>query len=192
MFRPYPSEEFKEIPFDLPQLYRYALSNRGRVIRFKNEFSDGDIYNCKLTSGYQVIVYRTESKGKIVRKPLFVYKVFAQYFVPKESEDQEHVLHLDFERANDKPENLKWATTRQRLDHHATSPHVAEARRKRAESDRKSDGWKLTTTQVIRLKKMLADPNRKTRLRILAKQFGISEMQLYRIKSGENWSHITI
>ena len=27
-------------------------------------------------------------------------------------------------------------------------------------------------------------------MRLIAKQFGISEMQLYRIKSGENWSHV--
>jgi hypothetical protein len=29
-------------------------------------------------------------------------------------------------------------------------------------------------------------------VRLIAKQFGISETQLYRIKSGENWSHIKI
>jgi hypothetical protein len=29
-------------------------------------------------------------------------------------------------------------------------------------------------------------------LKMLAKQFGISEMQLYRIKSGENWGHVKI
>ena len=29
-------------------------------------------------------------------------------------------------------------------------------------------------------------------MRIIAKQFGISEMQLYRIKSGENWGHVKI
>ena len=44
----------------------------------------------------------------------------------------------------------------------------------------------------MRIKKMLANPNRKTRLRLIAKQFGISEMQLYRIKSGENWGHVEI
>ena len=51
---------------------------------------------------------------------------------------------------------------------------------------------KLTETQVIRLKKKLFDPNRRTRLKILAKQFGVSEMQLHRIKTGENWGHIKV
>jgi len=42
------------------------------------------------------------------------------------------------------------------------------------------------------LKKILLDPTRKTRMKILARQFGVSEMTLYRIKSGKNWGHIKI
>lgn len=45
---------------------------------------------------------------------------------------------------------------------------------------------------MIRLKKRILDPNRKTRLRLIAKEFGISEMQLNRIKRGENWGHIKV
>ena len=51
---------------------------------------------------------------------------------------------------------------------------------------------KLTYAQAVILKKKLLDPNRKTRIRVLAKQFGVSEMQLYRIKSGENWGDIKV
>jgi hypothetical protein len=50
----------------------------------------------------------------------------------------------------------------------------------------------LSYAQAVVLKKKLLDPNRKTRIRILAKQFGVSEMQLYRIKSGENWGDIEV
>jgi len=42
------------------------------------------------------------------------------------------------------------------------------------------------------IKKKLLDPNRKTRMKMLAHQFRISEMQLYRIKSGENWGHVMV
>jgi hypothetical protein len=51
-------------------------------------------------------------------------------------------------------------------------------------------GQKLTTDRVKMIKRKLAAG--KTRMKILAKQFGISEMQLYRIKSGANWGHVTI
>jgi hypothetical protein len=43
---------------------------------------------------------------------------------------------------------------------------------------------------VRRLKKILNDPNRRTRLKIIAKRFGVTTMQLRRIKTGENWSHV--
>ena len=42
------------------------------------------------------------------------------------------------------------------------------------------------------IKKLLANPNQRTRLKMIAKQFGVSEMQISRIKSGENWNHIKI
>jgi predicted DNA binding protein len=72
------------------------------------------------------------------------------------------------------------------------SPAVKEAMRKLVELNKKRDGAKLTESKVRLLKKKIFDPNRKTRLKMLAKQFGISEMQLYRIKSGENWGHVKI
>ena len=44
----------------------------------------------------------------------------------------------------------------------------------------------------FQLKKKLLDPNRRTRLKVLAKQFGVSEMQLHRIKTGENWGDLQV
>ena len=41
-------------------------------------------------------------------------------------------------------------------------------------------------------RKKLLDPNRRTRLKVLAKQFGVSEMQLHRIKTGENWGDLQV
>jgi predicted DNA binding protein len=75
--------------------------------------------------------------------------------------------------------------------HQQGSPFVKKARALRL-LNKPQKGHKLTSTQVMLLKKKIFDPNRKTRLKFLAKQFGISEMQLYRIKSGENWSHVKI
>ena len=87
---------------------------------------------------------------------------------------------------------MKWATLEEFREHFMSSPYYEEGKEKSKKTRQMMDGNKLTTTDVIRIKKMLANPNRKTRLRIIAKQFGISEMQLYRIKSGENWGHIKV
>jgi len=56
---------------------------------------------------------------------------------------------------------------------------------------RKRYNTKLTETKVKLIKRKIFDPNRRTRMKMIAKQFGISEMQLYRIKSGENWGSVT-
>jgi hypothetical protein len=42
------------------------------------------------------------------------------------------------------------------------------------------------------IKTILSRPNQKTRLKMIAKQFGVSEMQIRRIASGENWGHVKI
>jgi hypothetical protein len=78
------------------------------------------------------------------------------------------------------------------LEHSKNSPHVKKAFEKLIQHNIKSDGRKLTVTKVIHIKKLLAKPNRTTRLKMIAKQFGVSEMQISRIKSGENWSHIKV
>jgi len=40
------------------------------------------------------------------------------------------------------------------------------------------------------LKKILGDPNRKTRMRIISKQFGVSLSALYSIKRGDSWKDV--
>ena len=100
--------------------------------------------------------------------------------------------HLDYVRNNDVVKNLKWATREEMIAHSNKSPHVLAALNNLIEHNKKADGAKLTSTSVIRIKKMLQNPNRKTRIKMIAKQFGVSEMQIFRIKSGENWGHIKI
>ena len=90
-------------------------------------------------------------------------------FIEKKDNDQTHVIHLDYDRQNNRIDNLKWATYEEMLEHGQKSPHVKEAKRKLVEFNKKRDGQKLTVNDVIRLKKKLLDPNRKTRHKILAR-----------------------
>jgi hypothetical protein len=187
MIRFLASETFREIPVSDTLKMRYAISNYGRLISFLKDFNDGRELKGGLADGYRTFSYRISPETK-KRKYLFLYKLVAEYFIQKTSEDQAHVIHLDYKRDNDKINNLAWVTREEMLEHGRKSPHVLAARGKR----RKGDGRKLTATQVMRLKKTLLDPERKTRLKILAKQFGVSQMQLQRIKTGENWGHIEV
>jgi uncharacterized protein with GYD domain len=51
-------------------------------------------------------------------------------------------------------------------------------------------GLKLRLPQVKSIKTLLDSPNRKSTIRQIARKFGVSEMSIYRIKSGESWSHV--
>lgn len=192
MIRFYANEVFREIETDIPLKYRYGVSNRGRLVSFTNEFRDGNLLKGSTSDGYKTFRYRNPENGKKAYKTLFIYKLVAEFFIPKESEEQKHVLHLDYVRGNDMVQNLKWATYEEAQIHRSKSPAVIKSKQNLIEHNLKADGRKLTTTSVIRLKKILSKPNQNTRIKILAKQFGISEMQVNRIKRGENWGHIKV
>jgi hypothetical protein len=192
MIRFYPDETFKEINLEGDLKFRYTLSNYGHLVRFSEDIKDGELVKVPLIDGYQVFQHRYKEDGKTMRKNYFLYKLVAELFIPKTDEKQVHVLHLDRIRNNDKYTNLKWATYEEKQEFVKKSPFVIEAKRKLIEHNIKSNGRKLTETKVMFLKKILLDPNNKTKRRLLAKQFGVSEMQLHRIKTGENWGHIKV
>jgi DNA invertase Pin-like site-specific DNA recombinase len=51
-------------------------------------------------------------------------------------------------------------------------------------------GLKLSAAQVLKIKETIANPKRKLTYKQLAEKYGVSEMTLYRIKSGENWGKV--
>jgi hypothetical protein len=114
------------------------------------------------------------------------------YFLPKPTEGQVYVLHLNRLKDDDYVGNLKWADKSEMVAHMVSNPLMIENIRKLKDPNVKSKTQKLTATKVMMLKKMLLDPERKTRYKILAKQFGVTEMQLHRIKTGENWKDIKV
>lgn len=193
MIRSFPNEKWKEFELEYKTRFRYAISNYGRLISFKDKIENGLLLKGSLSDGYSILRYKMTKGKKIVNRQLFVRKLVAENFLPKPKKDQVFVLLLDRNRTNNYVGNLKWATKEEMLAHMNKSPMVIAARKKMNEEKNKlGKGQKLTSSVVKIIKKKIQNPNRKTRMKIIAKQFGISEMQLYRIKSGENWGHVTI
>ncbi|MDR2963411.1 MAG: hypothetical protein LBU90_07270 [Bacteroidales bacterium] len=194
-----PNEVFKQISLgedDQKLKNSYAISNRGRLVSYTETPETGRIIKGGLQDGYRVWRYKISAGNdskKVYNRCRFLYKLVAEYFVPQPSPEHTYLLHINYVRANDWVENLRWATYNEMIAHRYYSPRVIEARKDYMPKLREARGGsKLTETEVMRLKKKLLDPNRKTRLKMLAKQFGVTEMQLHRIKTGENWGHITV
>ncbi len=137
-----------------------------------------------INNGYRAI-WVTKMDGKRTAK--YVHKMVAETFLSNEDE-KEYVVHLDHDKLNNSLDNLKWATLEEWKEH---NKHLFRMMKGRSRLDSIPNS-KLTEAQVIRLKKKLLDPNRKAKISTLAKQFNISQGQVYRILRGENWSHIEV
>lgn len=193
MIQYFPNEVFKEFKVPEKLLLRYAISNYGRMISFKDHINKGRILNGSIVNGYRVFSYKLRNEqNEIKNVHMYYFRLVADYFVPKTNDNQTFVIHLDHDVDNNFYKNLKWVTREEMYAFMQLSPKVIEAKKRLIEERYRKNIYKLTPTRVMLLKQKLLDPNRKTRYKILAKQFGVSEMQLYRIKSGENWGHIKV
>jgi hypothetical protein len=160
----------------------YMVSNYGRVKKKKIYEENWRLAPITLINGYEN--FGIVKKGKLGKLVFCVHKAVGILFAEKR-DDQNVVIHLDFDKLNNEAYNLKWANKTEMFLHHKKNP-------KKIARIGQVTTSKLTEGRVRIIKKKMLDPNRRTRVRLIAKQFGVSEMQLYRIKWGENWGHIKI
>lgn len=159
----------------------YEISNFGRLKSFQNN-EKGEIIRGSVIQGYKSLNIRL-SKGKSFNR--YVHKLVAENFVKKPSIDHKFVIHLDFDKLSNHFENLKWVTKDEMVAHNKENPSVINKL-----IPKRTKNYKLTETKVKMIKKMLLHDN--TRLKMIAKQFGITHTQLNRIRSGENWGYVKI
>ena len=176
------NEEWKEIRIDPKnQRRRYAISNKGRICSFKETLEEKKILRGTNVNGYLVL------KVKIVDQDYqyYVHKLVGQLFIKKTKRNQDFIIHHNFDKLNNKVSNLSWATKAEVEEHQKENPEVIAYREKI-----KVKGQKLSIARVRQIKKIISKESRRLLLKDVAFKFGISEMQLYRIKSGENWGHV--
>ena len=173
-------EDWKPLETDeVVDKQKIHISSHGRLKSFKTN-EKGHVLKFATVRGYKTITLRLVDGG---RRSFYIHKLVAAHFLPVPPEDAKFVLHLDHNKENNQLSNLKWATKTEKEKHQQSNP---------AWRDGITRSAKLNETKVRMIKERIFDPNRKTRLKMIARQFGISEMQLYRIKSGENWGHIKV
>jgi hypothetical protein len=171
----YPTESVRILPYKRTlKGHRYAVTSHGRVIRFQTKPEEGVFIEPHPLVGYPSVFLMANGK----RKNALIHRLVAMMFLPKPQRDQVFVIHKNRNPNDNHYSNLKWVNKSEHVAHAKKSPRWIA-------SYRNSRNVKLTEGQVRILKRKMAQG--KTRLRILAKQFGVSDMQLHRIKTGENW-----
>lgn len=163
---------------------KYAVSNQGRVASFsENIYEDGQLLSGSLTTGYRSLnLHRANNKGT-----LYIHREIARIFCKKTSPKHQYVIHINYNKADNRASNLKWATPGEVSSHQQKSP--AKIAYKKVQANRFS-GLKLNALQVSAIKKAITDPKRKLTFKQLAEKYKVSEMTLYRIKRGENWARV--
>jgi hypothetical protein len=163
---------------------KYALSSLGRIASYTEDVeTDGKLLRGSLTTGYRTLnLHRPGDNGT-----LYIHREIARLFLPKPSTKAKYVIHINHNKLDNSVRNLRWATLPEMIEHQQKSP--AKIAYKKVQANR-NIGLKLNASQVRSIKKILDDSKRKLTIKKLAEKFGVSEMTMYRIKSGENWGRI--
>jgi hypothetical protein len=171
----YPTEKVVVLPFKKSAKgNRYAVTNYGRMISFTDKPINGHFLKPGVISNYPGISFRS----KPINKSFLIHRLVASHFLKKPSKQHKFVIHLNYKRNDNYYKNLKWATLQERATHQRNNPNYTNT------------NTKLTEKQVLTIKQKLSLG--KTTLKQIALKFGISDMQVHRIKTGENWGSIKI
>lgn len=186
MIKKIPGEEWKSLQFPGWKHLRkkYALSSLGRIASYGEDVhKDGKLLEGSLTTGYKTLnLHRPGNNGT-----LYIHREIARLFLKKGSGKYKYVIHVNHNKLDNSVKNLKWATLDEMIEHQQNSP--AKIAYKKVQANRKT-GLKLNADQVKGIKKVLNSKTRNVTIKQLADKYGVSEMTMYRIKSGENWGRV--
>lgn len=186
MIKKIPGEIWKQMQFSGHKNLRkkYAISNHGRAASYQTSVDkDGKLLTGSLTSGYRTLNLHVEDGNGTI----YFHREVAKLFCSKKSPKAKYVIHLNHKKTDNSAKNLKWATLEEVGTHQQKSPLKIAYKKRQAN---RTEGLKLSVAQVKTIKDMIANPKRKLTYKQMAAKFGVSEMTLYRIKSGENWGRI--
>ena len=177
----YWNEKWERIDFpEFDNQIHYEISNYGRIKSFQNT-QEGVLIHGSLIQGYQSLNVRFQNKSV----NHYIHKLVAKHFCPQNNPKDTFVIHLDFNKQDNRSDNLQWADRSKVTEHNKKNP---------SDINRlipiRTKNYKLTEGKVMLIKQMLKSD--KSRLKMIAKQFGITHTQLNRIRSGENWKQVKL
>lgn len=155
---------------------KYMVSNYGRVKSFMVRKTDGQIMKPSKVGNFLALKISVNK----VNVSWYIHKLVATIFIPNTSKELTHVVHKDLNYMNNQVSNLEWVKKEK--------VHENERlRNSRSLKRRKPSNTRLKERDVAHLKAMLIKGFTQAEI---AKLFCISEMQVTRIKRGENWGHV--
>ncbi len=158
----------------------YQVSNYGRIKSYFIYKKQGSILKGAIIKGFRQIGLKINN----AKQSTYVHKLVAEIWIPKPTEKHTYVTHLDRNLLNNHVSNLEWHTKESLREKHK---EFSEQDNENLINPRGMRNTKLKVADVVLLKSML---ERGVVQAAIAKMFCISEMQVTRIKRGENWAHV--
>ena len=163
----------------------YEVSNLGRVRSLDarvrtyqgigTRVRKGRVLKLKLQNGgYQIVLL---SKSSVVRT-FTVHRLVASAFLAKPNGVSDlTVNHRDFDKTNNRVENLEWVSQSENLGHSGRAGRMIRA-----------NVTKLTEDDVRDIRRRLAAGET---LVSIGQAYGVAHTAIYKIKAGLRWKHIT-
>jgi len=143
---------------------------------------EGQILKTSDTNGFKQVNINIKNN----RYKFYIHRLVAQIWISKPSDKHIYVTHLDGFLKNNQVTNLEWHTKESLVEKHR---EYAKLRPRKSKGKRIIRNSKLSEPDIMMLKSML---ERGVVQAKIAKLFCISEMQVTRIKRGENWGHVKL
>lgn len=180
-----PSEEWRAV---VGYEGLYEVSSCGRVRRLMEFLPSADDPTLYKPSRYRIIsAYRGPNGYPQARlskaakaKTCLVHRLVCEAFHGPAPKGQSHVAHWDGDRANNRAENLRWASPRENAEdrnRHGTAP-VGDCAPNR----------RLTSDAVIEMRRLYK--GRHGDLARLSRQFGVTPTQVLHVVKRKHWTHI--
>ena len=161
---------------------RYMVSNYGRVKSYAYDKKDGKLLKYTEIKGFNLVQLNIDK----LQSKFYVHKLVAEIWIPKPTDKHIFVTHLDRNLKNNHVSNLEWHTKESLVEKHR---EFVKQLSNGSQFKRPMRNSKLKESDIKLLKSML---QRGVIQSVIAKLFCISEMQVTRIKRGENWGHVQI
>lgn len=167
-------ERWANIDLNIPTEQVYQVSNFGRI---RNRFQK--ILQGSTIQGYKTLNIRIHQS----HRNFYIHKLVAEHFCFYPEKENSFVIHLDFDKLNNRYDNLKWVNRTELTLHNKANPAIIN---KNIPISAKH--YKLNPSKVLIIKQLIRSG--KSRPKMIAKQFGITSTQVTRIKKGENWKNV--
>lgn len=177
------NEKWVDVEFDHPtKTCDYSISNYGRIkSKNKNTKKENLLKGAVVNRGLRILNVKLKDNSTGYQ---YIHRFVAEHFLEKPGADHNFIVHLDYDKNNNKWNNLKWVTESEWKSHVQNSPEFKKGKEKRMKS------YKLNETKVRMMKKMLA--NGKNQRKIIARKFDVSESLVRRIEKGQYWGHVKL